>query len=80
VAPWFKAHHSGYLKTGAHRNSAVAQLRIYVYTLPLAGNSPWKGKPPDAPVLYRDGVEIHIPATAGDDDFGELDEQYTSEA
>ena len=57
------------VKTGAQRDSDVAQVMIYMYALPLAADSPWKGKSPDGRVVYRDGTEIYIPATAVDADF-----------
>ena len=57
------------VKTGAQRDSDVAQVMIYMYALPLAADSPWKGRSPDGRVVYRDGTEIYIPATAVDDNF-----------
>lgn len=57
------------VKTGAQRDSDVAQVMIYMYALPLVAASPWAGKSSDGRVVYRDGTEIHIPSTAIDDDF-----------
>ncbi len=59
------------VKTGAQRDSDVAQVMIYMYALPLATDSPWGGKSPDGRVVYGDGTEIHIPSTAIDDGFRE---------
>lgn len=59
------------VKTGAQRDSDVAQVMIYMYALPLAAASPWIGTSPDGRVVYKDGTEIYIPATAVDDDFKE---------
>lgn len=57
------------VKTGAQRDSDVAQVMIYMYALPLAAGSPWKGKSPDGRAVYSDGTEIYIPATTIDTDF-----------
>ena len=59
------------VKTGAQRDSDVAQVMIYLYALPLVRDSPWKGKSLDGCLVYRDGTEKHIPASAIDDDFRE---------
>lgn len=59
------------VKTGAQRDSDVAQVMIYLYALPLVHDSPWKGKPLDGCLVYRDGTEKYIPASAIDDDFKE---------
>ena len=57
------------VKTGAHRDSDVAQVMIYMYALPQVADSPWKGRSLDGCVVYKDGTEKHIPASAVDDDF-----------
>ena len=59
------------VKTGAQRDSDVAQVMIYMYALPLVAGSAWQGKSLDGRVVYRDGTEIHIPAPAIDTDFRE---------
>ena len=59
------------VKTGAHRDSDVAQMMIYMYALPLVADSPWKGRSLDGRLVYRDGTEKYIPASAIDDDFKE---------
>ena len=59
------------VKTGAQRDSDVAQVMIYMYALPLVADSPWAGKSPDGRVVYKDGTETHIPSTAIDNDFRE---------
>lgn len=59
------------VKTGAQRDSDVAQVMIYMYALPLAAETRWTGKSPDGRLVYRDGTEIYIPASAIDDDFRE---------
>ena len=59
------------VKTGAQRDSDIAQVMIYMYALPLVADTPWAGKSPDGRVVYRDGTEIHIPSTAIDGDFRE---------
>lgn len=45
------------VKTGAQRDSDVAQVMIYMYALPLAANSLWKGMSLDGRVVYKDGTE-----------------------
>ena len=59
------------VKTGAQRDSDVAQVMIYMYALPLVADSPWRGKSIDGCLVYRDGTEKYIPAAAIDDDFRE---------
>ena len=59
------------VKTGAQRDSDVAQVMIYMYALPLAADAPWNGRSPDGRVVYRDGTEIYIPAAAVHNDFRE---------
>ena len=49
------------VKTGAQRDSDVAQVMIYLYALPLVHGSPWKGKSLDGCLMYRDGTEKYIP-------------------
>ena len=59
------------VKTGAQRDSDIAQVMIYMYALPLAADSPCKGNAPDGRLVYRDGTETYIPAAPVDDDFRE---------
>ena len=59
------------VKTGAQRDSDVAQVMIYMYALPLVAGSLWEGKTLDGCLVYRDGTEKHIPASAIDSDFRE---------
>ncbi len=59
------------VKTGVQRDSDVAQVMIYMYALPLAADSSCKGESPDGCLVYSDGTEIYIPASAIDDDFRE---------
>ena len=59
------------VKTGAQRDSDVAQVMIYMYTLPLVTGSPWEGKLLDGRLVYRDCTEKYIPASAIDSDFRE---------
>ena len=57
------------IKTGAERDSDVAQVMIYMYALPLIPGSPLSGHSPQGRLIYRDGKEKAIPASAIDDDF-----------
>ena len=57
------------IKTGAERDSDVAQVMIYMYALPLISGSPLRGHSPQGRLIYRDGKEKAIPASAIDDDF-----------
>ena len=59
------------VKTGAQRDSDVAQVMIYMYALPLVAASDWEGKSLDGRLVYRDGTEKYIPASAIDSDFRE---------
>ncbi len=59
------------VKTDAQRDSDVAQVMIYMYAISLATDSPWKDRSPDGLVVYGDGAEIYIHASAIDDDFRE---------
>ena len=59
------------VKTGAQRDSDVAQVMIYMYALPLVAGSPWEEKSPDYRLVYKDGTDKYIPASAIDDDFRE---------
>ena len=59
------------VKTGAQRDSDVAQVMIYMYALPLVHDSPWEGRSLDGRLVYKDGTEKDIPAAAIDDDFKE---------
>ena len=59
------------VQTGAQRDSDVAQVMIYMYALPLVTDSLWAGESPDGRLVYRDGAENFIPATAIDSDFRE---------
>ena len=59
------------VKTGAQRDSDVAQVMIYMYGLPLVSNSDWEGKSLDGRLVYRDGTEKYILASAIDSDFRE---------
>ena len=54
------------VKTGAQRDSDVAQVMIYMYALPLVADSPWTNTSPNGCVVYGDGTEIHRPSTAID--------------
>ena len=54
------------VKTGAQRDSDVAQVMIYMYTPPLVPGSPWEGKSFDGRLVYKDGTERYIPAKAID--------------
>ena len=42
---------------------------IYMYALPLIPGSPLRGHSPHGRLIYRDGKEKAIPASAIDDDF-----------
>ena len=57
------------IKTGAERDSDVAQVMIYMYALPLIPSSPLREHSPQGRLIYRDGKEKAIPASAIDDDF-----------
>ena len=57
------------VKTGAERDSNVAQVMIYMYALPLVPVSPLSGHSPQGRLIYRDGKEKDIPSTAIGDDF-----------
>ena len=57
------------IKTGAERDSDVAQVMIYMYALPLIPGSPLRGHSPQGRLIYRHGEEKAIPASAIDDDF-----------
>ena len=57
------------IKTGAERDSDIAQVMIYMYALPLIPGSPLRGHSPQGCLIYRDGKEKAIPASAIDDDF-----------
>ena len=59
------------VKTGAQRDSDVAQVMIYMYALPLVADSPWEGESLDGRLVYKDGTEKYIPASSIDDDFRE---------
>ena len=59
------------VKTGAQRDSDVAQVMTYMYALPLVADSDWEGKSLDGRLVYRDGTERYIPASAIDSDFKE---------
>lgn len=59
------------VKTGAQRDSDVAQVMIYMYALPLVRGSSWAGRSLDGRLVYKDGTEKYIPASAIDDDFRE---------
>ena len=59
------------VKTGAQRDSDVAQVMIYMYALPLVAGSSWEGKSLDGRLVYRDDTEKYIPASAIDQDFRE---------
>ena len=59
------------VKTGAQRDSDVAQVMIYMYALPLVAGSPWEGKSLDGRLVYKDGTDKYIPASAIDSDFRE---------
>ena len=59
------------VKTGAQRDSDVAQVMIYIYALPLIADSDWEGKSLDGRLVYKDGTEKYIPASAIDTDFRE---------
>ncbi len=59
------------VKTGAQRDSDVAQVMIYMYALPLVADSPWEGKSLNGRLVYKDGTEKYIPASAVDSDFRE---------
>ena len=55
------------IKTGAERDSDVAQVMIYMYALPLIPSSPLSGHSPQGHLIYREGKEKAIPASAIDD-------------
>ena len=57
------------IKTGAERDSDVAQVMIYMYAIPLIAGSPLTGHSPQGRLIYRDSKEKAIPASAIDDDF-----------
>ena len=59
------------VKTGAQRDSDVAQVMIYLYAFPLIADSDWEGKSLDGRLVYKDGTEKYIPASAIDTDFRE---------
>ena len=59
------------IKTGAQRDSDVAQVMIYMFALPLTPGSRWKGQKLDGRLIYKDGTEKYIPVSAVDDDFRE---------
>ena len=59
------------VKTGKQRDSDVAQVMIYMYAVPRAQDSPWRGKRPDGCLVYKDGTRKVIPANAIDDNFKE---------
>ena len=57
------------IKTGAERDSDVAQVMIYMYALPLIPGSPLRGHSPQGRLIYRDVKEKNIPSSAVGDDF-----------
>ena len=60
------------VQTGAQRDSDVAQVMIYMYALPLVnGLSLGRRSRSDGRLVYRDGAENFIPATAIHSDFRE---------
>ena len=59
------------VKTGAQRDSDVAQVMIYMYALPLVAGSPCEGKSLDGRLVYKDDTEKYIPASVIDQDFTE---------
>ena len=59
------------VKTGSQRDSDVAQVMIYMYALPLVHDSSCKGKSLDGGLVYADGTEKYIPASAVDQAFRE---------
>lgn len=42
---------------------------IYMYALPLVRDSSWEGQSLDGRLVYKDGTEKYIPASAIDADF-----------
>ena len=57
------------VKTGRERGSDEAQVKLYMYLLPRAKDSRWHGVTFDGCVVYGDGHERRIPASAIDDEF-----------
>ena len=57
------------VKTGRRRDSHDAQVKLYMYLLPRVRGSRWYGTAFDGCLVYGDGSEKHIPASAVDDDF-----------
>ena len=57
------------VKTGRERGSDEAQVKLYMYLLPRVQGSRWQGVTFDGCVVYGDGHERRIPATAIDDEF-----------
>ena len=57
------------VKTGRERGSDEAQVKLYMYLLPRAKGTRWHGVTFDGCVVYRDGDERWIPASAIDDEF-----------
>ena len=54
------------VQTGAQGDSDVAQIMIYMYALPLVTDSLWAGDSPGGRLVYRDGTESQVPASAID--------------
>ena len=57
------------VKTGRERGSDQGQVKLYMYLLPRVQGSRWQGVTFDGCVVYGDGHERHIPASAIDDEF-----------
>ena len=57
------------VKTGRERGSDEAQVKLYMYLLPRAKDTRWHGVIFDGCVVYGDGQERRISATAVDDEF-----------
>ena len=57
------------VKTGRRRDSHDAQVKLYMYLLPRTRGSRWREMTLDGCVVYRDGYEKRIPASAVDGEF-----------
>ena len=57
------------VKTGRELDSHVVQVKLYMYLLPRARGTRWHGMTFDGCIVYGNGVQRQIPATAMDDEF-----------
>ena len=57
------------VKTGQPAASHTAQMQTYMYLVPRARESRWKGTVFEGVVVYRDGDRVKIPASSVNSEF-----------